>query len=356
MKKVLLISNKVFHYRVSNYNYFTRRFREEGWEFVVRANEIQQNNPYPLEFDFREMPFSFWDYRREILRLKPDVVIVFLHLKNLIIWPLIHWLKLKGIPVIYWNKGINLEVKNPRLRNLPFYYIHNLCDAIQLYSRNEITDIKPHNRHKVFVANNAVNFTAFPEIPESREEIRRQFNIPFQKIVLFVGRMRGVKRVEHLIEIFNRIEDPAYGCVIVGDPMGYDLSALIKRDNVRCLGEVFDPHNTEISKLFKMSDLFVIPGDVGLGLNQAFYWGLPVVTENCLQPPEIHYMVEGRNGFIVPDGDIDVLEEKVRLLLDDDQLRAEFSAHARQHILTEASPERMFEGFRDSTQFVSPAD
>ena len=138
--------------------------------------------------------------------------------------------------------------------------------------------------------------------------------------------------------------------------MGYDLSALIKRDNVRCLGEVFDPHNTEISKLFKMSDLFVIPGDVGLGLNQAFYWGLPVVTENCLQPPEIHYMVEGRNGFIVPDGDIDVLEEKVRLLLDDDQLRAEFSAHARQHILTEASPERMFEGFRDSTQFVSPAD
>ena len=154
MKKVLLISNKVFHYRVSNYNYFTRRFREEGWEFVVRANEIQQNNPYPLEFDFREMPFSFWDYRREILRLKPDVVIVFLHLKNLIIWPLIHWLKLKGIPVIYWNKGINLEVKNPRLRNLPFYYIHNLCDAIQLYSRNEITDIKPH------VGSNASNISS----------------------------------------------------------------------------------------------------------------------------------------------------------------------------------------------------
>jgi hypothetical protein len=30
MRRVLLISNKMFHYRVSNYNYFARRFRELG--------------------------------------------------------------------------------------------------------------------------------------------------------------------------------------------------------------------------------------------------------------------------------------------------------------------------------------
>ena len=107
MRKVLLVSNKVFHYRVSNYNYFAGRFRDEGWEFFVRANEIQKNNPFPLEFDFREIPFRFSNYKREIERLKPDVVILFLHLKNLMIWPLLHWLKLKGIPVAYWNKGIN---------------------------------------------------------------------------------------------------------------------------------------------------------------------------------------------------------------------------------------------------------
>lgn len=352
MKKVLLISNKVFHYRVSNYNFFTRRFREEGYEFIVRADEIQRNNPFPPEFDFAAMPFAFGAYRREIERLKPDVVIVFLHLKNLIIWPLIHWLKWKGIPVVYWNKGINLEVRNPRLRNLPFYYIHNLSDGILLYSKNEVTDIKPHNRKKVFVANNTINFSAFPEVTATREEIRRQYGITFKKVVLFVGRMRSVKKVEHLIEIFNRIEDPDYGCVIVGDPMGYDLPAMIKRNNVLCLGEVFDPDNTEISKLFKMADLFVIPGDVGLGLNQAFYWGLPVVTEAGLQPPEIHYMVEGRNGFMVAENDIDALEKRVRQLLDDDRLRAEFSAHAKDHIHREASTERMFEGFLAVTRHV----
>lgn len=345
MKKILLISNKVFHYRVSNYNYFARRFREEGWEFVVRADELQKNNPHPLEFDFREMPFSFAGYRREIERLQPDVVILFLHLKNLIIWPLIHWLKLKGIPVVYWNKGINLEVRNPRLRNLPFYYIHSLCDGIVLYSQHELKDIKPKNRHKVWVANNTINFTDFPEISATPAQIKSEFGIPFAKVVLFVGRMRPVKKVEHLIEVFNQLDEPDCGCVIVGDQMDYDLKALIRRDNIRYLGEIFDPENIQISKLFKMADLFVIPGDVGLGMNQAFFWGLPVVTEDGLQPPEIHYLKNGRSGFVVAENDVAALREKTLLLLKDDVLRAEFSRNAREDILREASTETMFQGF-----------
>lgn len=356
MKKVLLVSNKIFHYRVSNYNYFARRFREEGWELFVRGNELQKNNPYPLEFDFKEMPFSFGDYRREIERIQPDVVIVFLHLKDLVIWPLLHWLKLRGTPVVYWNKGINLEVRNPGLRNLPFYYIHNLCDAIVLYSWHELTDIKPKNRRKVFIANNTVNFSAFPEVEASREEIKAEFKIPFEKVVLFVGRMRTVKKVEHLIEVFNGIEEPGWGCVIVGDPMGYDLSALIRRDNVLCLGEIFDPDNVQISKLFKMADLFVIPGDVGLGMNQAFYWGLPVVTEDGLQPPEIHYLTPGHNGFVVPEGDVAELGRKTRALLQDDALRAEFSRNAREDILRDASIEGMFSGFLNCVQSLVKPD
>jgi glycosyltransferase involved in cell wall biosynthesis len=351
-RRVLLISNKVFHYRVSNYNYFGRRFREEGWEWFVRANELQANNPIPLEFDFKELPFSFATYTREIEIIKPDVAILFLHLKNLIIWPLIHWLRLKGIKVVYWNKGVNLEVRNPRLRNLPFYYIHNRVDGIVLYSQKEVKDIKPHNRQKVFVANNTINFSAFPPVEQSKEEIKRLFDIPYKKVVLFVGRMRTVKKVEHLIHIFNEIEDPDLGCVIVGDQMQYDLKSLIKRDNVRWLGEVFDPSNLKISQLFKMSDLFCIPGDVGLGLNQAFYWKLPVVTENGLQPPEIHYLTPGENGFIVPENDVAELKEKVLLLLHDDALRARFADNAHKTILAAATPETMFSGFRDCVRYL----
>jgi len=354
MKRVLLISNKVFHYRAINYNYFAQRFREEGYEFVVRASEVQKNNPYPPEYDFKTVPFSFAAYKREILELKPSVVIVFLHLKDLMIWPLLHWLRLKGIPTVYWNKGINLEVRNQPWRNFPFYYIHSLVNRIVLYSKHELTDIRPGNRHKVFVANNTINFSRLPEVKASRDEIKAQFGIPFKKMVLFVGRMRRVKKVEHLIEAFNAIEDPDMGCVIVGDKMDYDLPAMIKRDNIRYLGEVFDPKNEKMSRLFKAADLFCIPGDVGLGMNEAFYWSLPVVTEDGLQPPEIHYLTPGRTGFIVPENDVNALREKVLLLLRDDAMRAEFAKNAREDILKEASIEKMFSGFLDCVKSLEP--
>jgi glycosyltransferase involved in cell wall biosynthesis len=238
-------------------------------------------------------------------------------------------------------------VAKPWFRNQFFYYIHNLSSALILYSKHNIKDIKPKNRSKVFIAHNTVNFTSFPVVSESKEELKKEFGIPFKKVVIFVGRMRPVKKVEHLIEIFNGLNEPDFGCVIVGDPMDYNIPGLIKNSNIKCLGEVHDPQNLKISKLFKLSDLFCIPGDVGLGLNQAFYWGLPVVTEDGRQPPEIYNLVNGRNGFMVPENDITALKEKLLLLLREDALRAEFSCNAREDIRRDASIETMFGGFRD---------
>jgi len=354
MKKILLISNKVFHYRVSIYNYFTERFADFGIEFLVRANELEKASPYPLRFDFKEIPFSFSSCKKEIEQIQPDVVILFLHLKDMIIWPLTVWLRMRGMPVVYWNKGINLEVSNPGVRNYPFYLIHLLSNAIILYSKNEIKDIKPGQRHKVFVANNTVNFSSYPAIAQTKEELKKELNVPFEKIVLFVGRMRPVKKVEHLIQVFNTFTERGVGCVIVGDSMGYDLERLIKNDNILYLGPIHDPKDVQISKIFKMSDIFCIPGDVGLGLNQAFYWGLPVVTEAGLQPPEINYLRHGRNGYIVPENDVDELRNKILLLLHDKNLLRDFSVRAREDILRDASVEKMFQGFRECFSFLSP--
>jgi glycosyltransferase involved in cell wall biosynthesis len=353
VKKVLLISNKVFHYRVSNYNYFARQFRKEGIEFLVRASDLQKNNPYPIEFNFHVIPFGFFRYKREIERIQPDVVILFVHLKDFFVWPLIHWLKLKRIPIVYWNKGINLEVRAPTLRNQLFYYVHSRCDAILLYSKHNVGDIQLKNRHKVFIAANTINLDALPHVPQSKDEIKREYGIPFQKVVLFVGRMRGVKKVEHIIEAFNSIDEPGVGCVIVGDPMSYDLPSMIKKRNILYLGEIFDPKNERISRLFKASDVFCIPGDVGLGLNEAFHWGLPVVTEDGLQPPEIHYLTQGRNGFVVPEDDVGALRDKLLLLLRDDALRAQFSQAAREDIARVASIENMYSGFRDCVRALT---
>lgn len=354
-KKVLLISNAVLHYRVSLYNYFWKRFRQEGWDFEVLTNRLQSRDSVRPLFQIEEIPFEFQRYRQAILQRRPDVVIHFLHLKDRIFIPLAHWLKWQKIPIVFWTKTRNFDAAESRVRRWLFDYLMLLHDGLILYSTQLLENVPARARHKAFAANNTINFEDFPDVPESKEEIKRQLGIPFRKVVLFAGRMDvdgGRKRVNHLIEIFRDMEGRDAGLVIVGSGMKPEWQARINPKTTRYLGEVHDPENRAISRIFKMADVCAIPGHVGLGLNQAFYFGLPVVTEEGNHPPEIAYLKSGRNGLMVPEGDLPALRRAIVELLDNNLLREEFSRNARNDILTEASTDRMFQGFGDCLHYI----
>lgn len=355
MKRILLISNRVPHYRVSVYNYLHRRFLAQGWEFKVASDGMQPQSRALAKFDFQEIPFKFLRYRRLISDIKPDVVMFHLHLKDRLFWLLIHWLKLKGTPMVNWSKGANLERANSRLRYHLFNHFHSLSNALILYSERQSSLIKPRNRNKIFVANNTVNFEDYPEVTESRAEIKREMGIPFAKVVLFAGTM-GVdgerKKVDHVIQVFGELDRSDVGLILVGGGLSPDLKAKLNPKNTMYLGSVHDPGNMKISKLFKAADVFVMPGHVGLGLNQAFYWGLPLVTEAGSHPPEIQYLKPGRNGFMVRENDLAELKERILFLLDNDGVREEFSRNAREDIHREASIEGMFLTFYNAVEFA----
>src|ERR1700761_9630990 len=85
-KRVLLVSNRVMHYRVSVYNYFWKNFRDRGWDFAVLINELQKQNQNQCQFQLIERAFNLFEYRSEMQRLKPAVVILCLHMKDKILW------------------------------------------------------------------------------------------------------------------------------------------------------------------------------------------------------------------------------------------------------------------------------
>ncbi len=348
MKRIVLISNKVMHYRVSVYNYFFRRFRQEGFEFSVISDHFHPKNRRPMEFDNRELPLHFFTLKAEIDRMDPDAVILFLRMKDLIIWPLVHWLKLRGIPFACWNKGGNWDAKESRWRRALYNYLHGLGDASIVYAENCLDYMKPRFHSNTFIANNTLNSEDFPEIPDSKEDIKRQFGIRFEKVVLFVGRIgaeKGRKRVDHLIEIFRTMDREDVGLVLVGSGMPDAYKQSMNPKNTLYLGEVHDSGDIGISKLFKMADVFAMPGHVGLAITQAFHWGLPLITEEDAHPPEIWYLKDGYNGFMVQRNDLAALKEKILFLLDDDAARSCFSENARRTSRQEASIESMFSGF-----------
>jgi len=355
-RRVVLISNQVMHYRVPVYNYFHKRFRESGYEFSVIADRLSGDNQKPVEFDLQQLPFDFLKYRKVIHDLKPSAVILFLHMKDRIIWPLIHWLKFRRVPFAFWTKGGNWDDPDSWLKYCLFNYIHALSDGLILYSAACKDFIHPRFHSKAFVANNTLNFESFPHVAESKEEIKRELGIPFAKTVLFMGNMaadNGRKRVDHLVDIFRKLTREDVGLVLAGPGMRPDLQRRLNSRNTRYFGNLQDPDDRQISRLCKMADLCAIPGHVGLGLNQAFYWGLPVITEEGHHPPEIAYLKPGRNGFIVPSGSLAAFEERMLEVLDHDELRAQLSRNAAVDIREEASPEIMFQGFHQCVERIA---
>ena len=55
--------------------------------------------------------------------------------------------------------------------------------------------------------------------------------------------------------------------------------------------------------IFAISDIFLNPGLTGLGILDAFSAGLPFITmSDSLHSPEIYYLKNGFNGYIVKNG------------------------------------------------------
>jgi glycosyltransferase involved in cell wall biosynthesis len=350
-RSVLLVSNLVMHYRVNVYNHFAGAFSEDGYHFAVRATSLQAASRVPVEFDFAVFGTKFALYKAEVLRMRPVAVILFLHLKEPLFWRLAHWLKANGIPVIFWTKGGNLDRPSSIVSRALYRYVHRLCDGLVLYSGDQLGLVDSRLHGKVTVAWNTLNQHSLPEVHDGAGVIKEEFGIPFEKYAVFVGRMGingGRKRVDHAIEVFSRIDMPGCGLVIVGSGMTDELRASMNSKNTLYLGELHDPDDIQVSRILYAADLALIPGHVGLGLNHAFFYGLPLVTERGMQPPEFGYLVHGRNGVVVPDGNIDALTEKVReLFLDDDQ-RGELSRNAYADIRQLATVERMYSGFKDA--------
>jgi glycosyltransferase involved in cell wall biosynthesis len=326
------------------------RLAQIGYELVVLTNEVDAHADEPHEFELIVEPFRLSTYSKTIRRLSPSVVIFFLHARDMIVWPLLLLLKLSDTKVIYWNHGINLQTPDDRIKRMVFGLFHRFADAILLYSKNEVKYIKEKFRDKVFIANNTINFGVMPEVHESKARIRDDFGIQFDKVVLFVGRITPEKNLSDLLAA-GRFLDPGVGIVVVGDGLSEELrDQVVAAGNIKYLGGIYDPER--INRVFKMSDVFSIPGKVGLGVNQAFFWGLPIVTEDVRHSPEIVYVRDGVNGFIVDKGDFRALAEKINFLLSSDDRYRQFSSAARTEILEQGNIDRMCDGFVEAIGYV----
>ena len=347
-KKIILVhQDKIQQYRIAIYNYLYPYLMKHKFDLEIISSGIEKGNTHALQFPYTEATLEFKSLKKEINKKDPDAIIYFVNLKNLYLFPLLFYAKLKGIKLIYWGHGINLNNKHSILN--PLYHLeHSISDAIILYAPHLIKFVSTTNHNKIFIANNTLNTTNYDKLTSDRKEIFARYHINTSRNIVCVGRMQKRKRIFDLIEALKKIGSSDVGLILVG-PDTEGILNKIEGKNIYKLGPIY---GDEKIALLKSCDVFCLPGHVGLGIVDAFYCGLPIVTEAVDHAPEIFYFRNGVNGFMVPKGDINALSKKLRLLLTDDKLRQSFSEKAKEIIRKEGHINKMCQEFAKALQFV----
>jgi len=345
MIRVLLIHADVIpHYRVSIYNYLSDDLKRYGFDLIVVSDAIQLDNTSAIEFQYVQMHLSFSNLVKFITRQNIGVIIDYMALRHRYLFPT--YLAVKGLrkrKIIYWGQGRDLLDPEAKIKNLAYWLEQALCDSIILYAEHLRKYVSKRFHKKVFIANNTLNlsYNGFPP-GVTRENILAEFGIKTRLNIICVGRMQKRKRLDHLVKAHGLMNRPDIGLILAGpDPEG--VLNDIEGDNIFKLGPVYGDKKYD---LLSSADVYCLPGAVGLGIVDAFYCGLPFVTEEGDESAEIMYLKDGVNGFVVPRGDIRSMSEKLTLLLEDSNLRKRFSDAAEREIREHGNMTMFCSGFR----------
>lgn len=138
--------------------------------------------------------------------------------------------------------------------------------------------------------------------PEQLENVKRALDLNQKYLLLFSGRLYREKKADFLLRAFALLQKDRLNAalLILGDgPERSRLEALASQLNLRhvhFLGEQVEPKKAGF--YFRLADLLVIPGLVGLAIVHGFAFGLPLVTtEYDGHGPEIEYLTD-QNGVI----------------------------------------------------------
>jgi len=344
MKEVLLFhAGLVQHYRIGVYNYLYSYLKDSGFNLTVITEGNQPDPDQKIGFPEKILDFSISSLIEVVKNLQPWAVILFINHRESYFFPFLLYLRFSGRSIITWTHGLNLQNRSSRFSRLAHHVEHALCHRIILYSDELKAYLLDSHRRRAYTANNTLNLLDFDPQSVSRAETLKRYGINTSKNIIYSGRITKRKRVEDLLAAFDLIKDENAGLILLGPDEDKILhQVIISKPRLFYLGPLY---GRRVLEILSASDVSCIPGAIGLGIVDAMYCGLPVVTENVPHGPEIMYFKEGVTGYMVPAGDVASLAERLQLLLNNDELRLKMGEKAREEIMANGNIKRLARGF-----------
>ena len=117
--------------------------------------------------------------------------------------------------------------------------------------------------------------------PYNKEKMRKELNLNYRKIVLFVGRLVPAKGVKLLVEVARELKSIDFAFIGDGPLSNWMKKQESKMENVHCLGKV---DNYDLSRYYSAADLLCVPSLCEEGyprvIAEAISCGVPVIGSN----------------------------------------------------------------------------
>lgn len=153
-----------------------------------------------------------------------------------------------------------------------------------------------------------------------------------EKIITHVSNFRKVKRIDHVIQIFYRIQQNIKAkLIMVGEGPEREMAEKLVRELGMNNKVLFLGQSNEVDKILCFSDLFLLPSEsesFGLAALEAMVNKVPVISTNTGGLPEVN--IHNVSGYLSEVGDIEEMATNALLILKNEEKLKQFKENAKE--------------------------
>ncbi len=350
MKKVLIIYNRIWPYRIPIFNLLSKEYD------LTVTYSLGDSFDEDVDFKVKKLPgrqvlsrfFVHKDSLHNICK-HYDVVIGYGDIGWLSLIKLL-FKKKKSYKIILWGIGVRAsynsnygeKTKWDRVR----YYLMKKTDAVLFYSKDPIPIYlkEGFKREKLHIANNTVLVNSV------------NTNVKKENI-LFIGTLYKQKKIYDLLtsylEAYKENKNVPNLEIIGGGDEFENIASWIKdnelSNNIFLRGKIFE--ETILCNYFSSAIACISPGQAGLSVLKSMGYGVPYICKkNAITGGEIFNIENGVSGILY-DNDKD-LKNIILDIENQPNKYIEMGVRAKKYYDLYRKPEDMAKGISDSIQWV----
>lgn len=337
--------------------------QKAGWDVTIVCKDTgQRKDVEALGLEMMELPvnptgmnllqeFKTWRFLYALYRKNRDAVVHHVGVKN-ILWgglaakfAQIHGVvnAVSGLGTIFSDNQLGTTAKGI----LAIMRFSNKRKSVKVIFQNQ-EDKELFLLHRVvshsqveFIKGSGVDLNAFKYVPELESDKLK---------VVFSARMVKEKGVIELIEAANQLKQDYEGKVefLLCGRLANNADAISKEElEARCDGKYIQwlDFQKDMKSVLEQCHIVAFPSyyreGVPKSLIEACAVGRPIVTTNSVGCKDV--VDDGVNGFLVPVRDSEALAQKLRILIDDKELRVRMGKASREKAEKEFGIEKVVE-------------